>query len=146
MAHPQLMGSKCMEFIKESVLFWKPCSIINTPWPVNLCSKSSALKSMIKGGWHRQLWSWTIFELPMSHDLDLWLLTSIGIAIRHILDLWGASVWSSIIISGLNSYGPETIFNHHCPLILTFDLKILDSWRASVWSFMIKILKYITVT
>ena len=48
-----------------------------------------------------------------------------------------------MIIGGLqDSYGPETIFNHQCPL--TFDLLtpksigyILDSWGASVWSFMI---------
>ena len=53
---------------------------------------------------------------------------------REIWQLWDYMV----------SYGPETIFNHQCPMTLTFDLltlksigHILDKWGASAWSFMI---------
>ena len=62
-------------------------------------------------------------------------------SIGHILDSWGASVWSFVIIGGLQS---QLWSGNHCQSSILHDLDlwtpkstghIIDSWGANVWSF-----------
>ena len=89
MAHPWLMGSKCMKFhdyrwITRSVIVQKPFSIIKklphdldllTPKSIGLILDSwaaSVWNFMTIGGLQSQLWSGNHLQLTMPHDLNLW--------------------------------------------------------------------------
>ena len=113
-AHPWLMVSKCMKFhdhrlITESVIVRKPFSNNHAPWPwpfdlkINRAHPWLMVSKCMKFHDHWLITESVIVRKPFSNNHAPWPWPLTPKSIGHILDSWGASVWSFMIIGGLQS-------------------------------------------
>ena len=113
-AHPWLMVSKCMKFhdhwlITESVIVRKPFSNNHAPWPWPFDPKINRAHPWLMGSKcmkfhdHRWITESVIVRKPFSNNHAPWPWPLTSKSIGRILDSWWVSVWSFMIIGGLQS-------------------------------------------